>query len=160
MRHYCGTFVENWGCNEKRLFWQISYKKTPVHFSDTDAAKSEPNWKTRFPQTKNKRRWNVSCSKTETIVYRNLRLKNSVKILAKASLIEKKRHSVPSSPIVFVRMKIVPQCNLRFFLLTSSISLFNFNEFFLFYPILVCKLFEKPFNNGVSVCYRAGFELL
>ena len=40
--------------------------------------------------TKEKRRWNVFLPKMEAIVYRNLHLENSVKIMAKCSLIEKK----------------------------------------------------------------------
>ena len=63
----------------------------PVYFFETDAEKGVPNRKTRFPQKKNKKYWNVFCSKMEVIVYRNIRLEKSVKIVAKSYLIEKKQ---------------------------------------------------------------------
>ena len=48
------------------------------------------------------------CSKMEGIVYRHLRQEKTVKIVAKSILIEKKNiNSLPPSPTVFVKVKIV-----------------------------------------------------
>ena len=116
-RHYFLT--------KSRSFLWYPTKKRPVYFFDTDAEKSVPNWKIRFPQRKNKRRWNIFGSKTEATV--NLRLENSVKEVEKSSYIQKNRHSVPSSSSVFVGVKIV---RLFFLLSTNTFCLFRCIESF------------------------------
>ena len=59
MRRYRRKSVENWGWpllffTEKPLFPPISHKKAAVKFLNTDAEKSVPNRKTRFPQKEKK----------------------------------------------------------------------------------------------------------
>ena len=69
--------------------------------------------------------------------------KNFREKIGKIQFHGKNSYSVPSSPTVFVGVKIDRQLNVRFFPLTSWIYLLNFNECFLFYPILHCSLLER-----------------
>ena len=93
IRRYRRTSSANWSWpplffNEKPLFPPIFHNKNAGKFFDTDAEKSVPHRKIRFPQKKNKRRCNVFfCFKMEAIVHRNLRLEKSVKKLEKSSFI-------------------------------------------------------------------------
>ena len=84
------------------------------------------------------------CSTMEASVYSNLRLEESMKIVIKSSLMEEKQQifgSIISN--CSCEWRLVDNLISVFFPLTSYICLSNFNECFLFNPILLCRLFEN-----------------
>ena len=120
MRRCRKISLENWGwpllfSNEKPLFPPISYKNTPNIFlilmlKMRTQSENQISVKEKQKTLEYLLFQNGSC-RTPKSPPRKVR-KNSGKI----QFHEKKRHSVPSIPTVFVGVKIVRQLNLRFFL--------------------------------------------
>ena len=144
------------------IFVDITRKKTPVQIFRTDAENGWSNPETRFPQEKNKKLWNVFCSKTETIIYWNLCLTKIGETKSKIQFNTNQTDflfSFPPSPDIFVGKQIVGQLHLRYFHFDKLNLCFRFQIQWASSMLFDLTMwFDIDF--AIPACFQADFGLL